>query len=79
VAAAEVVEGGDGEAKQMFKDPRNQMPLLNLCLRLYSKQRIEVEEMDEVDGAAGVVAEVEAVQSDFHSAWPLVAVNLVGS
>jgi hypothetical protein len=77
VAAAEVAEGEDGEAKQRLKDHRNQMlPLLNSCRRLYNKQRIEVEEVDE---AADAVAGVEAVQSDSHSAWPLAAVNLVGN
>jgi hypothetical protein len=53
---------------------RIQTPLLwSLCHLRYNKQRIGVEEVDEVGG----VAEEEVAQSGFHSAWLRVAVNLV--
>lgn len=73
--AGAVVEDEGEEARPTVDDRRNQMRLpSNLCPRPYNKQRIEVEE---VDVAVRGVAEEEAAQSGFHSAWLLVAVNSV--
>lgn len=76
-AAGAVVEDEGEEARPTVGDRRNQMRLpSNLCPHPCNKQRIEVEE---ADVAVRGVAEQEAAQSGFHSAWQLVAVNSVDS